>query len=776
MSQKAGVLRPEYLCIFLAAAMTAAVAAPVFAEAESPDYPAEHCAFLQAIPYDEPIDPNSDVLIQDLQDINPDSRFRIALNEWGMSAYWINGTNYQLEDIYCSEGWCPVGFWMRDVPVPTDQDLNFTADADANLSIVDPIHGMEYNFWACNGRDYWKRNRNGYYECRASGYVFTNTSGSNPVACSMRGPSIAHSIGLCRPGELAAGTVYHGLAYSIVQPAAGPCPPATYSDADDFGDVQYPYRLPEAAAFRLKPSVWTDQAIENATYPDSTPWNFTEKTLAKAARDYGIYVTDNTGCAHLYANSICAYPSDPYADIDGLRPDQRNPRGTYARLWPEYFLDPANFEVVDRVFFPYPRDDRYQDYDGDSITNAAETAWGYRDYTVYVEHNDPSNGPLDWDNDGLTNAQECELRKHFRYEPLNPFDADTDGDGYSDFEEALDWSADPTNPFRGPDPAWPGLPSGPNLALGKPVTAVNFTTPEAAVDGSESTAAEAPEGKVGSLTVDLGSAQDITRVVIKWLGIGHCFGVGYTVEVSPDASQWTVVHTETEGEGGIDDIYNLSANGRYVKVDVTDLGSPWGLHIHELEAYGLAGPQPPVADFSGNPTSGPPPLTVYFTDLSANAPTSWDWTFGDGGVSQAQHPSHDYTAVNTYTVSLQACNAQGCDTETKPDYITVSDQSCHVGAIDMADGSPPSYRAEATVTVHDQDCQPLGGVTVDITWSGAVSATDSDVTDANGQVTFVSPKNRQGGTFTCCVDNLTKDGYPYQSGDNHETCDSVTLP
>jgi PKD repeat protein len=135
--------------------------------------------------------------------------------------------------------------------------------------------------------------------------------------------------------------------------------------------------------------------------------------------------------------------------------------------------------------------------------------------------------------------------------------------------------------------------------------------------------------------------------------------------------------------------------------------------------------------------------------------------------------------VGTYTVALTAYNAQGQDTETKLDYIDVSEQpqqSCHVGAIDMADGSPPSYRADATVTVHDQDHAPLAGVTVAITWSGAVSDTDSDVTDENGQITFTSPKNRQGGTFTCTVDNLTKDGYPYQPGDNHETSDSITLP
>jgi parallel beta-helix repeat protein len=201
-------------------------------------------------------------------------------------------------------------------------------------------------------------------------------------------------------------------------------------------------------------------------------------------------------------------------------------------------------------------------------------------------------------------------------------------------------------------------------------------------------------------------------------------------------------------------------------------GSAYDIGCYEAPS----GPVPPIAEFSGSPLSGPPPLTVYFTDESSGSPTSWDWTFGDGGTSEAQHPSHEYTAVNSYTVSLTVVNAQGQDTETKPDYITVSDQSCHVGAIDMAPAGPPNYKASATITVHDQACQALPGVLVEITWSGAAPGSDSDVTDEYGQVTFTSDRNKAGGTFTCCVDNLTKEGYPYNSGANHETCDSITLP
>jgi len=94
---------------------------------------------------------------------------------------------------------------------------------------------------------------------------------------------------------------------------------------------------------------------------------------------------------------------------------------------------------------------------------------------------------------------------------------------------------------------------------------------------------------------------------------------------------------------------------------------------------------PPVAAFSGTPTSGTIPLTVVFTDASTNSPTSWAWTFGDGGTSALQNPSHTYTTAGTYTVVLTATNAYGSDSETKTGYITASavTQQCD----DFADGS-----------------------------------------------------------------------------------------
>jgi len=110
-------------------------------------------------------------------------------------------------------------------------------------------------------------------------------------------------------------------------------------------------------------------------------------------------------------------------------------------------------------------------------------------------------------------------------------------------------------------------------------------------------------------------------------------------------------------------------------------------------------PQPPDADFSADPTSGPAPLDVTFTDLSTENPTSWSWSFGDGGSSADQNPQHAYNTAGTYTVSLTATNADGSDTETKTDYITVTEPLQAAFTANPSMGYVPlTHRMEVTFT------------------------------------------------------------------------------
>ncbi len=146
--------------------------------------------------------------------------------------------------------------------------------------------------------------------------------------------------------------------------------------------------------------------------------------------------------------------------------------------------------------------------------------------------------------------------------------------------------------------------------------------------------------------------------------------VQFTDTSTGGATQWSW----TFGDGGTSNDRNpehtYAAVGTYtVTLTATNAG---GSDAEIKTGYITVTVPPPVADFSAAPTSGTAPLTVPFTDASTNEPTSWSWTFGDGGTSTEQNPEHIYASAGTYTVSLTATNAGGSDTETKTNYITVA--------------------------------------------------------------------------------------------------------
>ncbi len=69
----------------------------------------------------------------------------------------------------------------------------------------------------------------------------------------------------------------------------------------------------------------------------------------------------------------------------------------------------------------------------------------------------------------------------------------------------------------------------------------------------------------------------------------------------------------------------------------------------------------PTLNFRVEPGPRCVPALVQFTDLSvADSPISYLWNFGDGGTSTLQNPSHLYTEVGIYSVSLNITTAEGC--------------------------------------------------------------------------------------------------------------------
>ena len=98
-----------------------------------------------------------------------------------------------------------------------------------------------------------------------------------------------------------------------------------------------------------------------------------------------------------------------------------------------------------------------------------------------------------------------------------------------------------------------------------------------------------------------------------------------------------------------------------------------------------------TADFSANPDSGLPPLSVHFTDLSVGSPTSWLWNFGDGDTSRQRNPVHEYSCVDTgyFDVRLIVWNQQETDTAIKSSFVYVnSEVEANFGALEIYGAVP----------------------------------------------------------------------------------------
>jgi hypothetical protein len=86
-----------------------------------------------------------------------------------------------------------------------------------------------------------------------------------------------------------------------------------------------------------------------------------------------------------------------------------------------------------------------------------------------------------------------------------------------------------------------------------------------------------------------------------------------------------------------------------------------------------------------------------------------------------------------------------------------------------------NYKAEAVVTILDENGSPQAGATVYADWTGIVNGSSSGTTAADGTVTLTSPQTRTtGGTFIITITNVTHATNTYNPALNVETSDSIS--
>lgn len=93
----------------------------------------------------------------------------------------------------------------------------------------------------------------------------------------------------------------------------------------------------------------------------------------------------------------------------------------------------------------------------------------------------------------------------------------------------------------------------------------------------------------------------------------------------------------------------------------------------------------PMAEFTATPEQGRYPLTVQFQDTSGGYYLKHFWDFGDGQTSLQRNPTHVYTEVGVYSVTLRVTGTSGSTDEiVKEDLITVEPKKNFMFTPDMA--------------------------------------------------------------------------------------------
>lgn len=194
---------------------------------------------------------------------------------------------------------------------------------------------------------------------------------------------------------------------------------------------------------------------------------------------------------------------------------------------------------------------------------------------------------------------------------------------------------------------------------------------------------------------------------------------------------------------------------------------------------------PPVAN-AGPDQSAYVEETVYFDGSGSTDDrgiVSYHWDFGDGSTGTGVTTTHTYLAAGTYTVILTVTDNGGL-TASDTAIVTITEKpagpTMHVGDItftsSVRERNGTLYcRVIGYVPILDASNQPVSGATVYANWNGAYSANISKNTNSEGTATFRTPWVAGCGTFALTVDNVTKDGWIYDSTANVETSDSITL-
>lgn len=245
-------------------------------------------------------------------------------------------------------------------------------------------------------------------------------------------------------------------------------------------------------------------------------------------------------------------------------------------------------------------------------------------------------------------------------------------------------------------------------------------------------------------------------------GDGRCGGLGFNTSYGADdtfasfSNYGSVVDIAAPGV----QIWSTYLNGGYNTLSGTSMASP---HVAGAAALYKA----------DNPGASPASVRTALIDsgVPQDTPCDASQNNGYGGFSGDKDSSREPLVYVGNIAALPPV----------PPPAPEPTLTMHIDDIAMSGeqsirGKNYFCKSFSTVLIHDQDHNPLSGVSVTGQWSGAYSALLSASTGSNGEVTFSSNSVKGCGSFTFTVNDAVKSGFTYESSNNVETSDSITLP
>ncbi len=222
--------------------------------------------------------------------------------------------------------------------------------------------------------------------------------------------------------------------------------------------------------------------------------------------------------------------------------------------------------------------------------------------------------------------------------------------------------------------------------------------------------------------------------------------------------------------------YDLNNNGQWDPAELrarlhstaTDLGEPgkddyygYGL-VNALAAVSNLSPVPPASDETDdNPTDDPAVDNPEPDEPSEESPV----------VDEPEEKEDDEQKEEDENEECPVDDSSPEDpTDNLDKQMYLSDLSISTEHILRGQRNVFAW-AVSTARVLDSDGNPVQGATVHGQWSGIVSGSESELTDANGEITVRSSQVRMpSGNFVFTVPDVTLDSYAYDPSSN--TCQS----